>query len=288
MNRFKRSLALAKSSWSVIRGNRGLLRYPLISGAAVTILGLAVILALAVLGLFGDGSDNSDMSVGGIIGLFVLYMVVYTVVIFCNVALVSEVMAVLNGHGSDRPSGWAVARSKIKSIVGYSAIAATVGVILNIFANNDDNRFGQILAIIGSAAWSLATFLVVPVLVVEDVGPVDALKKSATLLKRTWGEQIIGNAGIGLVTGLATFVVILAGAALVFLAVATSITALVVIAAIVAALAVAAVLVVTTAMGTVYSAAVYRYATQEPIQNFPAAELLPTAFVSKPAKKVSI
>lgn len=110
--------------------------------------------------------------------------------------------------------------------------------------------------------WTLATFLIVPVLVVEDVGPVDGLKRSTTLLKRTWGEQIAGNAGIGLVTGLAMVVVIVIAVIPVLVAVAITMT-------------------VTSAVGTVYSATTYRYATQEPVTGFGASDLLPTAFKPK-------
>ena len=61
---------------------------------------------------------------------------------------------------------------------------------------------GAIVAALGGMAWNIITFLVVPVLVVEGVGPIGAIKRSAGLLKKTWGEQVIGSAGIGLVFGL--------------------------------------------------------------------------------------
>jgi len=277
MSRFGRSWRLAQASWAVIRDNRALLRYPLISGVSSTILGLIALVILWSLGLVDAGSTDGEISIPGMIGLFLLYLVTYTVVIFCNVALVSEVMAIFSGNRANGQTGWDVARSEIRNILGYAAIAATVGVILQVIASKG-GRGGEIVSALGSAAWSVATFLVVPVLVVEQVGPADALKRSASLLKRTWGEQIIGNAGIGLVSGLVTVAVVLLGAGLVWLAWLTSVTALVVLAAIVAIFALAVVLVVTSAMGTVYAAAVYRYATNQPAQGFDAVELLPSAF----------
>jgi hypothetical protein len=275
MSRFGRSWRLAQSSWAVINEHRALLRFPLLSGVVSTVLGLIAIVILWSVGLLDTGSDG-EFSIPGLVGLFLLYLVTYTVVIFCNVALIAEVMAVFSGQPADR-SGWDVARSEIRNIVGYAAIAATVGVILSVISSKG-GRGTEIVAAIGSAAWSVATFLVVPVLVVEQVGPVDAVKRSASLLKRTWGEQIIGNAGIGLVSGLATFVVIAAGGLLIWLASLTSVVALVVVAAILAVIALAVVLVVTSAMGSVYSAAVYRYANHEQADGFEAIELLPSAF----------
>jgi len=279
MGRLRRSWELAKASWGVIRSDWTLLRFPLVSGALSTILGGLALIFLWLSGTF-DSSSSDDVSIGSMIGLFIFYLVTYTVVIFCNVALVSSVMARFAGQPEHADTGWAAARARWKKILGWAAIAATVGVLLNVLSNRGD-RITEILAMIGAAAWSLATFLIVPVLVVEDVGPVDALKRSTTLLKRTWGEQIAGNAGIGLVTGLLMVVVIAIGGGLIWLAALTSNAVVIVIAVIPVLLMVALVMTVTSAMGTVYSAATYRYAVNEPTVGFGAADLLPTAFTAK-------
>jgi len=85
---------------------------------------------------------------------------------------------------------------------------------------------GVIVAALGGMAWNIITFLVIPVLVVEGVGPIKAIKRSAGLLKKTWGEQIIGNAGIGLVFGLLGFAVAVVGIALGVLLMSAGIAAL--------------------------------------------------------------
>ncbi len=279
MNRLRRSWELAKAGWGVIHSDWTLLRYPLVSGVLSMILG-----GLALLFLWGSGtfesSSTDDVSIGSMIGLFIFYLVTYTVVIFCNVALVSTVMAKFAGQPEHADTGWAAARARWRKILGWAAIAATVGVLLNVLSNRGD-RVTEILAVIGAAAWSLATFLIVPVLVVENVGPVDALKRSTTLLKRTWGEQIAGNAGIGLVTGLLMVGVIAVGGGLIWLAALTSNVVVIVVAVIPVLVAVAITMTVTSAMGTVYSAATYRYATNEPTVGFGASNLLPTAFAAK-------
>lgn len=278
MNRFRRSWDLAKASWGVIRSDWSLLRYPLVSGVLATIGGALATLFLLVSGAF-DETSTDDVSVTSLAGLFLFYFLTYLAVIFCNVALVSAVMAKFAGRVGDADTGWA-ARARWRKIAGWAAIAATVGVLLNVLSNRG-GRVTEILAVIGAAAWSLATFLVVPVLVVEDVGPVDALKRSTALLKRTWGEQIIGNAGIGLVTGLAVVAVVIVGGGIVWLAAMTSNVAVIVIAVIPVLVAVAVALAISSAMGTVYSAATYRYATNQQVAGFEAADLLPTAFSAK-------
>ncbi|MEI8241604.1 MAG: DUF6159 family protein, partial [Actinomycetota bacterium] len=90
---------------------------------------------------------------------------------------------------------------------------ATVGLVLQLLRERGGIA-GVILAALGGMAWNIITFLVIPVLVVEGVGPVSAIKRSAGLLKKTWGEQIIGTAGIGLVFGLLGFAVAVVGIAL--------------------------------------------------------------------------
>jgi hypothetical protein len=61
------------------------------------------------------------------------------------------------------------------------------------------NLVGKIVAGLLGMAWSLTSFLVVPILVIENEGPVSALQRSAAMLKKTWGEQIIGNFSFGLI-----------------------------------------------------------------------------------------
>ena len=90
------------------------------------------------------------------------------------------------------------------SILGYAAIAATVGVLLQALKNRDNNFLVRLIGSGLGAAWTLATFLVVPVLVSRDIGPIDAFKESVGLLRRTWGENAIGNVGIGVAFGLIT------------------------------------------------------------------------------------
>jgi len=278
MNRFKRSLEIAKASWHMIQQDRSLLIYPVVSSIGVAILTALIFIPLAASGLFTDDS-NTSVSAPQIAALLVLYFVSYSVIIFCNSALVYVVMHRL--EGSVEPiSGWSFAKSRIRPILGFALISASVGVILNVISSRSDVA-GRIVGAIGGVAWSAATFLVVPVLVVEGLGPIDALKRSAGLLRKTWGEQLIGSAGIGLVAGIATLVIVAIGAGLVFLMALTGLTVLIVAAVIVAVIAVAIVAVVSAAMDTIYRAAVYRFANNQPIKNYEAVDIIPAAFTVK-------
>jgi hypothetical protein len=114
---------------------------------------------------------------------------------------------------------------------------------------------GRIVGSLAGIAWSLVTFLVLPTLVVEDVGVRDAIKRSSEMFRRTWGEQVIANAGIGLVGFLAIVVAI--PVVLLAAAVGGPVLVLGIVLFAVWALAVVA---VTTALSAVFQTALYHYA----------------------------
>lgn len=183
----------------------------------------------------------------------------YHSIFFFNTALVGAAMIRLEGGDPTLADGLRIARSKIGVILGYAAIAATVGLILKALEERA-GAIGRIVVGLVGVAWTLATFLVVPVLVARDVGPLDAVKESVDLLKRTWGENIAGNVGIGLAFGLLTFAVVLAVVALVVGAAVVGGAQLAIVVGVLGALAIAFVAVLQAALSGIYSAALYRYA----------------------------
>jgi hypothetical protein len=181
------------------------------------------------------------------------------VIFFFNTALVGAAMIRLEGGDPTVADGLRIARSKIGAILGYAALAATVGLVLKALGRRAGGLGRIIINLIGMA-WTFATFLVVPILVSRDVGPIDALKESVELLKRTWGENLAGNVGIGLAFGLLTFAMVLVGVALVAGAAYVGGPTLALVAVALAIVAIALVAVVQAALAGIYSAAVYRYA----------------------------
>jgi hypothetical protein len=109
-------------------------------------------------------------------------------------------------------------------------------------------------------AWTVATFLVVPILASQEVGPIDAVKHSVELLKRSWGENLIGNGGIGVVFGLFTMFAIVVAAVLVGGAMALQSVAALVIAIVVVVLGLTLLGLIQASLHGIYAAALYRYA----------------------------
>lgn len=259
-DRFARSWNLMKASASVLRQDKELLVFPLVSTVAALIVIGSFVAPLFAFGWL-DRMEEGTASPVVYAWLFLFYLVQYFVIFFFNTALVGAAMIRLRGGDPTVADGFRIAFSKIGPILGYAAIAATVGVILRVV----EERLGIVgkwIAALFGAAWTIASFLVVPVLVVEDVGPVDAVKRSVALLKKTWGENIIGNAGVGLAFFVLYFLLIVAaGTALAFVAGTKNVTLIVT----VAGLAVASFVIlalVQAALSGIYAAALYRYAAE--------------------------
>lgn len=255
-DKLSRSWGLVKASASVLRSDKELMLFPLISGLATLVVLASFALPTFAFGIF----DNGLTAISAFWG-FLFYFCQYTVIIFFNCALVGAAMIRMDGGDPTLSDGFRAASSRMGAILGYAAIAATVGMLLGALKNRENNLLVRLLGSGLGAMWTLATFLVVPILVSTDVGPIDALKSSVNLLKRTWGESIIGQAGIGLAFGLLTAVVVVAGFASAFFAAQVS-TAM---AIGIGGFTVAIVLVMgiyQAALSGVYSAALYQYVTR--------------------------
>jgi hypothetical protein len=258
MERIRRSWRLTKASWAVLQADRELLVFPLLSFLALVVVLLTFIVPAWFVFGFTD-PRTGDYNIATIAFGFVFYVVAYSVMFFFNTALVGAAMIRLGGGDPTVADGFRVARSKLPAIIGYAIIAATVGMILR-FISERAGFIGQIIIGFLGFGWSLLTFLVVPVLAAEDIGPIDAVRRSGALVRKTWGEQLIGGGGIGLVFGFIALGVITLGV-FVTMALSTVSVALAVVGIVVVVLAVGAISLVGAALGGIYTASLYRYAT---------------------------
>ena len=278
MERFRRSLELVKASIAVLRADKELLLFPLVSFAAMVIVTLTFAVPFLLTGAYERVSDGTlDPVAIGLGALF--YVVSYTVIFFFNTALVGAAMIRLDGGDPTLSDGFRIARSRLPQIVGYAIIAATVGMILR-WISERAGIVGQLVAGFVGFAWNIATFLVVPVLVVEQVGPIDAIKRSSGLLRKTWGEQLVGNVGISLVFGLLTLAVILLGVLLI-VALWSLAPVLAIVGIVALILVVAAIALVGAAVSGIFTASVYRYATKGDAGTMFSSETLAASFRPK-------
>jgi len=203
--KFRNGLALAMQSWRVLMLDKELLVFPLLSGAACFF-----VLATFLAGAWASGMDIREVdNVHGAywIGLFLYYFVNYFVIVFFNCALVACAMIRFRGGNPTVADGLKAASERLGLIMAWALFAATVGVILQMIEERV-GFLGKIVVWILGAAWTIATFFVVPVLVVENLGPIDAAKRSVEIVKKAWGESIVGNVGVGILSFLAMLLLV--------------------------------------------------------------------------------
>ncbi len=278
VSRIERSWRLIKASTAVLRDDGELLLLPIISGAATLVVGGAFVWQAMSDGTFDGVKDGQAMPVSLYVWLFAFYLVQYFIIIFFNTALVGAALDRLEGGDPTIRSALALAARRIGPIFGYALVSATVGLLLR-FIGERLGIVGRLIEAGAGLAWTVVTFLVVPVLAAEGIGPVEAIGRSTGLLKKTWGENIVGSSGISLVMGFLTVLAFLAFMGSVRLLPTYGTVALALMTA--CALAFITILAFGAALSAVYSAAVYYYAvTGAPPANFDR-ELVRGAFAPK-------
>ncbi len=277
MSRFRNSLDLAKSSWSVLRADRKLVLLPLFSFLATAIVGVTFVLPIIAVShsTAADGTSQTSLGPVGIILAFVGYVVLAYIAIFFNAALVSAADERMRGGNPTLSSALQGARSRAGQILPWAIVSATVSIVLRAIQERS-GLAGRIVAGLAGIAWSLVTFLVLPIIVIEGLSVGAAIKRSSQLFRRAWGEQVITNGGIGLVG----FVAILAGLPVLLLA-GTGVLVLQVVGIAAFALWVGLVVCVTSALSGIFQTALYHYAANGmPPAAFASADLQ-HAFVAK-------
>jgi len=279
--RFTRSLELAKASWSVVRADKELLLLPVLSVAALILIVGSFGVPFAALGGFTAAANGGGAEAGTMLVAFVFYVVSYFITLFFSTALVGAAMIRMDGGNPTLSDGLRIAWQRKGRIFGYACIAATVGLLLRMIEERV-GWVGRIVVKLIGVGWTLATFLVVPIIVTRDVSPVGAVKESADLLQRTWGENLIGNVGLGLAFALAYIGLAIIAVLGVMLAGQTGNAIVISTVILLGLLAFFTLAALHATMQGVYSAALYRFATDHatPLPGF-GPGLLENAFAAK-------
>ena len=205
----------AKASWAVLQHDRELAVLPILGALA----SLAVVAAIGIpIWLSTEGIDDGGSSAGSdpmlwIAGIIILFAVT-VITVFFNAAVVSGARERFSGGDPTISSAIKGAFSRLHVIVPWAILALTVGMILRAIQSSD-NAFTRIIGSLLDMAWGVLTFLVIPILVVEQTGPFSSVKRSGELLKQTWGENLIAQVGfgiVGLVAAIPGIIVIALGA----------------------------------------------------------------------------
>ena len=199
--RISNTWALIGTSWDLVKKDKEMLVFPLVSGLCLVL----VVLSFG-LGMFDAESEGwgppakaaaVEEHVAYYAKLFVFYFCMYFVMMFFNTGIIACAVIRMRGGDPGLGDGFRVAFSRVPILLGWALVSATVGVLLRVIENQSE-KVGRIVADLLGVAWSLVTFFTLPVLVVEGKGPIGAIKQSAKMLKDTWGEQVVAGYSFGL------------------------------------------------------------------------------------------
>jgi len=265
----------------VLREDKKLIVFPILSGLGCLLVLLSFAVPLAIFtrwNEFRDNQNNFQLPIWMYAVAFAFYFCNYFVIVFFNAALISCALLRYNGESCTLGDGLQAAASRLPQILAWALVSATVGVLLKVIENVHEKAGAIISAILGTA-WTITTYFVVPVLVVEKVGPFEAIRRSMQILRRTWGESLGGHMGIGLFV----FLLCLPGILLLGLGIFL-LTTQVVVGAAVLVLGVVYVLgcmAVSSALDVIFLGAMYQYATSHEAPRGFDAQVLARAFTAK-------
>ncbi|HVY97657.1 MAG TPA: DUF6159 family protein [Solirubrobacterales bacterium] len=265
MSRIRRGWALSKKSWGLLNENRELIRFPLYGGVATVLLAIVTL---------GPGLYLLDQdSLGGAIPLIVIGIYALSVVgFYFSVGLAACADMIFRGQPATVGDGLAVARSRFSQICGWAAISTAISVLMGAL-ENQGGIGGEIAARIVGTAWSLVTFLAVPVIAIEGTGPFQTLKRSASMFRQRWGQQITGDIVIGgavFLLGVLPAILLVVAGALLWSTTSFGGAVLVVLGALLFAIS----MLISSALRGIFGVALYRYALDgEAVGGFTPEEL---------------
>lgn len=265
MGRISRSFELVRQSWSILMHDKELVVLPILSG--LIMIGVAASFFFAF--DLKTGIETGERSVL-FVPAFIFYVAAYFVGLFFQAAVVAGATERLKGGNPTVASSLAAASHRVGRILMWALVAATVGMILRAIQERS-NLFGKIVIALVGAAWSLATFFIVPVLVFEETGVGEAFKRSIAIFKKTWGETMAGGVTLGLAMLLVWVAII--GVTMLFFAAGLDLVGFIVGGTLVLLAAT-----IFPTLDAIFVAALYQYATKGPTASAFDANQLAHAF----------
>ena len=282
MERIKRGWKLSKQSWAVVKSDKSLLAFPIIS----------VVAAIITMIIFFGGGAAMAVAIGspwGALPLVIIGAYLLTVVgVFSSVALASCATEALEGRQTTVGQGISSARGRMKLIFAWAAVALFVGALIAVIQSLLQEVAGGIASAIfgglAGLAWAVATFFVIPVITLEGLGPKEALKTSAHVVKERWGEGVVGSSAIGLITFFVAMLPAIVMMVLGFVLAGSSAVGgglLITIGVLVFVIA----MLFQSTITAVFRVALYRYATEGDVIGGFDREALESAFVPKKSRR---
>ena len=202
MKRLSNTWNLIKSSFRVLMDDKKMLLFPVLSGICTIAIVASFFIPAFVTGVIpfiGDPEQMSDTAL--YVSVFIFYFINYFIILFFNSAAIAYAIDLMRGGSPSLGAAFKKVQSRIIPLLGWTVIASTVGLILNTIENQSD-KIGRIVIAFLGLSWTVISFLVLPILIVEGKGPITSLKESVRMVKDVWAEQLLGHFSFGLLFGL--------------------------------------------------------------------------------------
>lgn len=222
IGKFKASRMIVSESWKVLKQDKELAWFPVFSAIAsiVALIVMGVLFFFFVMGSNIHAFESTDKNTMDVLG-YAIMLVYYLVMFFITNYFLAGIYTIVHGRFSGQNlslnDGINNANKNLGKIFLWSLISATVGVLLQIIADKS-KIVGKIIVSLLGAAWAILTYFSLPSLIIGQKSVTDSFKESASVIRKTWGETIIVNFGVGLFFGLIIFLAIIISIGIVVIA----------------------------------------------------------------------
>lgn len=271
-DRLSNGWKIAMNSFKVLQANKQLIIFPILSSISLLLVIASFFTGLlASAGWDVDRIEDFDPSTYYLF-LFGFYIINYFIIVFFNMALIHCTRLYFHGEEPTVAKGLRFSMSRIGAILAWAVFAGIIGTLLRILQENS-GIVGKIIAKVLGVVWSVTTFFVVPVIAYENLGPLNAFKRSSQMMKEKWGESLAANFSLGLIQFIGIvvvgFVLFLAGSAIHPVAGFA-----------LAGLGIFLVISIVSATQTIFISAVYHNITNDPVTHF-SQQMIDDLFTQK-------
>lgn len=238
-------MQIVPTCWRVLASDPQILVVPFV----VLIMGAAIALSYAaMLGGLTDLARGGRITV--LVKMFPLTVILSVLGTIGQAVVVAAAAVRLEGGQARLATAWTRAVLRLPHLLAFGVVLAGERTVTNFLRSF---RGLRLLADLTDRAWDFATFLAVPAIVFEDLGPFAAVKRSGALVKSRWGVQLTATGVITLTLFVAALPLVFIGVFALTLAVPVGLLVLVVVFTVIVS--------VSSALNGVFAAAMYRFAT---------------------------
>ncbi len=198
MGTLGRTWNLYKQSFNVLSADAEIVLFPVLSAVSAILLAAGFFFPLYLNGTL-QAISHRKAGWEEYALLFVWYYLNTFVVIFFNSALVGCADIRLSGGDPTVRDGLRIALARLGTIAAWSLVAATAGLLLSSLRDRR-NKLVSLLASGLGLAWALITYLIVPVIILENRTIFGSIQRSSELFRKRWGEEVAGSFGFGLLS----------------------------------------------------------------------------------------